>query len=94
MPLLGAVWAASDENGKDAFLIDSIYARSKLQDRGEGYGTWIIDVTDKNVSVSTGLQVATSSYGARNHVDILGLGDKTKNKVRTENVFFKVVSMR
>lgn len=79
MPLVGAVWAASDEAGKDAFLIDSIYENS-------GYGSWIIDVTEKHFSVATGPIRASASYGKRNHYDILGKG--------TREIYIKVVLMK
>ena len=90
MPLIGAVWAASDENGKNAFLIDSIYSSG---DRSSAsYGAWIIDVTDTSFSVSTGTGTASSSYGKRNHYHILGKG-KNGGKIET-NIFIKVVFLR
>ncbi|QTA91787.1 hypothetical protein [Desulfonema magnum] len=63
LPRLAVVWASSDSNGSDMYLMDGIHGLSNYS----GYGSWLQRITMSSYRVSTGPYSAMSAYGVDNH---------------------------
>jgi hypothetical protein len=66
LPRLAIVWGASDENGSDMYMMDSIHAGTVSS--GVGYGSWLQRITTISYRISTGA-TSMSAYGVDGHWD-------------------------
>ena len=60
-PRNAILWAASDQDGANMYLMDSIFAGNV------GWGTWLQRITPWSYRISTGINSAMSAYGEDVH---------------------------
>ena len=60
LPRMAVVWAATDANGTNMYLMDGIFSSA-------GYGAWLQKITTTNYRISTGPNSAMSAYGVDHH---------------------------
>lgn len=65
VPTKAWIWASAGTEGEKIVLMDSVLADGGLS-TSYGYGSWLIDVTDRGAKLSAGPKSPTSMYG---HVD-------------------------
>jgi len=63
LPRLAIIWGASDANGSNMYLMDSIYSNSN----DHGYGSWLQRITETDYRISTGPSSSMSGYGVETH---------------------------